>query len=476
MQDINLFMSRILVIGIGPTPSRGGTRHVYAPGLRLWNFATTLLKSKIDVIIAEALFGEDIDGITQKSAPLENATIPWYTISLNPAKAIKHITDIYQRERMDAIISSTEVMNNAVVLCDISIPCWLDFNGDPMTERQMQAAVYGSDMGLLAQWEIMAPALLHGDHFSSCSLPQKHALIGQLGACGRLNRFTSGHDLVTVLPPAPALLSFPGAQEKPVLRGIRFPEHAFIILWSGGYNTWSDVDTLFSGLTYAMERNERIHYVSTGGAIKGHDEKTYERFVRMIDASRFKDHFHLMGWVKFDELPAYYHEADAAVNIDTFSYEATLGCRNRLFDWIVAGLPVITTAISELTQILTDKNLVSVFKVGDAPNLGNRILDMAVNPEEYHRRAERARHFLTTEYTTATLLAPLVSWAQKPRKAPDLVAGESNPLLKAQQDCLNKGKLLESLEQQVDDLHAQLNTIKGSRLFKVLNAIKRFDR
>ena len=34
----------------------------------------------------------------------------------------------------------------------------------------------------------------------------------------------------------------------PIVRGRHVPEGAFIVLWSGGYNVWSDVDTLFAGL------------------------------------------------------------------------------------------------------------------------------------------------------------------------------------------------------------------------------------
>ena len=43
------------------------------------------------------------------------------------------------------------------------------------------------------------------------------------------------------------------------------------MLWSGGYNLWTDVDTLFRGLEAAMARNPKVHFLSTGGAIDGTD-------------------------------------------------------------------------------------------------------------------------------------------------------------------------------------------------------------
>jgi len=44
-------------------------------------------------------------------------------------------------------------------------------------------------------------------------------------------------------------------------RGEKVPNDAFAVLWSGGFNTWADPDTLASGLILAMGREPRIHFV-----------------------------------------------------------------------------------------------------------------------------------------------------------------------------------------------------------------------
>ena len=58
------------------------------------------------------------------------------------------------------------------------------------------------------------------------------------------------------------------------MRGRLVPEDAFVVLWSGGYNVWSDIETLLQGLEKAMDEQPSIHFLSTGGAISGHDDAT----------------------------------------------------------------------------------------------------------------------------------------------------------------------------------------------------------
>jgi hypothetical protein len=57
------------------------------------------------------------------------------------------------------------------------------------------------------------------------------------------------------------------------------------VLWCGGYNVWTDVDTLFQALNQAMEKDPRIHYVSAGEGVRLANNNSYERFLEMIASS-----------------------------------------------------------------------------------------------------------------------------------------------------------------------------------------------
>jgi len=93
----------------------------------------------------------------------------------------------------------------------------------------------------------------NGDVFSVVSGRQHDAALGQLGLLGRLNRRTAGHEMVHVIPcgidggsnpPDDSDSSDPGPATLPF--------DAFVVLWSGGFNTWCDVPTLASGIEAAM--------------------------------------------------------------------------------------------------------------------------------------------------------------------------------------------------------------------------------
>jgi glycosyltransferase involved in cell wall biosynthesis len=93
-----------------------------------------------------------------------------------------------------------------------------------------------------------------------------------------------------------------------------------------------------------------IYFVYTGGAISGIDDKTFARFSEMVNASRFKDRFVFLGWVKTNEIPLIYSECSVGLNIDRACVETFTGARNRINEMMKFGLPVITTIGSEISE------------------------------------------------------------------------------------------------------------------------------
>jgi glycosyltransferase involved in cell wall biosynthesis len=420
---------RALLCGVGPIPL-GSPDRLHAPGLRLWAFSRALLEKGCSVDLLEARFGEAISGggagvlrmrLTEKRDADGQREIAADSVGLEPAAPSILVSRRLAAQSYDAVISTTDVMNEACAVSCGDLPLWCDFFGHPMAERQALADVYGSDEGIAPQWDMVIAALLRGDRFSGCSEAQRCALIGELGACGRLNRFTSGESLVTSIPAAAVFRRFsPGGT---AVRGKVVPEDAFVVLWTGGYNTWADPDTLAAALIRAMEREPRIHYLSTGGAIEGHDDRTFGRFRRQIDASPFAERCHFAGWVETRQVPDYYLQADVAVNCDRAVLEGELGTRTRMHEWICAGLPVISTNGCELARDLADRGLIDTFEAGDSQSLADRILEAAQRrPEETQRRTEEARRCLLEAYDPARLCRELADWAADPVRARDLSA------------------------------------------------------
>lgn len=474
----------IIVLGVGPTPI-GNPERVYAPGLRLFAFSKYIHQAEFRTIMGEACF-EGGDSVSRSSEEIEPG---WERrrLPLDPLSASGIIDQWIREVNPVALVSTTDVMNRAISLLETNIARWMDFNGHPMAERQELGFVHNSDEGLIDQWLYIIPSLLTGDRFSTCSTPQKFALIGELGAVGRLNRYNSGHDLVTVMKPG-AVLHEPQPEKTRVFRGEGVPSDAFGLLWNGGFNTWVDEKTLYEGVCLAMKESEKIHFIVTGGEIKKHNEITFERFRKRVMEGSFKSRFHFFGWVPLKRLSNFYIEADAAINIDRFTYEAILGFRNRIFSWMNFNLPIITTPLSENTKELVSQKLAVGFSPGQARELADGILYIMKNPDFAREMARNARKYLLEEYDYAKILQPLLDWLAKPRNAPDRaekncvhvefqknirIAVPDNSLSCFQALLADKKAAMRDHERKINILNNELEGIRSGRAYKWLKRLNR---
>ena len=178
--------------------------------------------------------------------------------------------------------------------------------------------------------------------------------------------------------------------KKTVIRGRDgIGEDDFVVLWSGGYNTWTDVDTLYRGLIMAMEKDPSIRFVSTGGEIPEQDIKTYPHFLSLISSGRFAERFIMKGWIPGSEVPDHYFEADIGINIDKDIYEVRLGSKNRILDWFRAGLCVLSSDVCELTEQMAEAGAGYVFRPGDPEDLASKILMLSADRKKVEETAEK---------------------------------------------------------------------------------------
>ncbi|MCX7044621.1 MAG: glycosyltransferase family 4 protein [Candidatus Sumerlaeota bacterium] len=389
-----------------------------APALRTWSIAEYLARRGHEIVVAVAPFGgAPTRGWEQASDTTLPGGIELWRVAFDAPTIGEMCRALNAQKPFAAAVATSDIMCASLAQAHLPCPIWLDFNGHLMAERQMLAAVHENDDSIRDQWNLVVPSLLWGDRFSTCSEPQRHALLGELLLAGRINERSDPERLVINMPPV-----IPSVELKPtaaVARGRRIPQDAFIVLWTGGYNTWTDVDTLFEGLRRTMEREPRLYYVSTGGAIEGHNIRTFQRFEALIAASPLRERFVMAGWVPLEEVRNYYAEADVAVNIDADTIEGRLGHRNRITEWILAGTPVVSTALSAITQSLAAENAISVFSIGDAQGFCDALLAHHANPLLGKEQNQRARAWIERHYAPDAVYAPLAAWAADPKPAPD---------------------------------------------------------
>jgi len=437
---------RVLVLGQGPLPGQENLR-MDAPGLRSWHFGLALLQAGHDVTMV--VLDES------QSAPVTQSIQPGlicYQIASSVLTKGDFLTRLCHEFNPDAAVGvSIFPAYLAALYLPPDLPLWADLFGSPLAEGQAKAFVHNDDNLLepYARYEWVVAR--RADIFSTVSSYQKYAWVGALATHGRFNKYSYGHDFVSVIPASVSDEILPHTDK--VLRGSLVTEADFVVLWSGGYNTWTDVDTLFQGLEEAMAARLELHFVSTGGSLPSHDEVTYAHFCQLVAHSPHQARYHLLGWLSLATLHNYYYEADVGIILDRWSYEGLLGSRTRLLDWLKYGLPAITTVTAELTEILVQEALCFSFPHGDSQALAALIVELAQNRPILKQSGEKASAWVLENYNYQKVCQPLLAWCAAPSRAPDAghfldfaEAGENNAVQRQ----------LAALTSQLDQKNAHL--------------------
>jgi glycosyltransferase involved in cell wall biosynthesis len=323
---------------------------------------------------------------------------------------------------------------------------WIDLPGDLAAEGQLRAATSGEE-GLLADYlAVLDRALAAGDRFSVVGPSQRLALLGQLGARGRLTPETAGTDPVAVVP-----VASDGPEAPPAL-----PAGPLRVVSCGGYNTWLDAETMFAGLERAMARCEGIVFVSTGAAVFDGEAKAHGAFWRRVRDSRFAARFEDRGRVTRAEARAVLSSGHVALAIARPSLEAELGSRHRAVEAMAYGRPVVITALGDLARSIGDVGAGVAIPPGDAGALAEALLRLAADRAALASQGKTARAWWEASGTPRAATAPLREWVARPTRWP----AADGPSARGRDDRLLR-------------LQAELDHIRGSLTFRGLRLLDR---
>jgi glycosyltransferase involved in cell wall biosynthesis len=412
-------MSKVLLVGYNPPPLEADTK-VEAAHYRTWQFLEALVADGHRICFCA--------NSVQSDSPRPVLPGPWKDVRYRPLplqrilgweKELQHVHDEFDPDcivavNFDCALSATKLRTKS--------PVWMDVYGDYLTIVQVSRYRAGSDRGVRTSVALMRKVLEQGDVYSVCGRPQAHMMVGELAMAGRLNSRSFGYEFTrVVLPGCPGTTA--EAPRDRLLRR-RLAERgvacdAFVALWCGGYNPWTDVDTLFGGLEYAMARDSNLHYVSIGANSYEAQDNVYAKLLSMIKTSPFSARFHLLGWRPWGELADYYAESDVGLNIDSLHYETIFGTRTRLVEMLAAGLPVITSRGCELSELVASSGAGTVFESRDSAGLGRQLLRLAHDIGARRESARRALGFARNELSFANTTRPLREWVGRPQRAPD---------------------------------------------------------
>ena len=195
----------------------------------------------------------------------------------------------------------------------------------------------------------------------------------------------------------------------------------------------------------------------------------------MIESSDYRNNFIMKGWIAGEDVPNYYFEADVGINIDKDIYEVELGSKNRILDWMRAGLAVLSSDVCELTSVIRKEKIGYTFKPGDAVDLASKLLYLAENKKEIESMAKKGRDygrkFFSFDFTTKKLQ----EWVSNPSFAPDhgkekKVFFEKEKALKNLESIVSRQKLM--ISEKDDRINELEGIVKKGFAYRFYNYLK----
>lgn len=427
-------MPRFLVLATGPLVDDPSARFVSGQCLRTLHFVLPMLRAGHAVDLAllpiEPGPGDRAPAARRKVSvagwdkPL--AVVEFHT--QDPALILPRVRHLLDARPYDGVVGVNAWPAATLADAGPNAPFWADLNGWTMAEGAARAAVVGHDRDHEHFWRLEAEALLAADRFSTVSTRQADALYGELALLGRLGRKTFEWPFATAVPNAIYPL-FDRLERSPSgklpCRLNHADQAALFILWSGGFNAWTDVETLVGALDRVLASHGDAHFVATGGPVHGHDDQTFARFQEESKTRLPTRRVHLLGWVGTEVVAGWHARAHVGLNVDAPNAETRFGARNRLTNMVGAGLPVVTTAGSEIAAWISGHQPNNVVPPRDPDALARALSGVLANPAGAEAQAQVLREAARVAFRPEATLGAFLDWCACPAKAPDQAAGQS---------------------------------------------------
>lgn len=171
----------------------------------------------------------------------------------------------------------------------------------------------------------------------SCNNPAMFDYCASLGAM-------AGKSSVD-FPPLDLSHFLEGAPKKDIRSKLGIPQNSKVILYMGSFFYFSGLSDVLRNLALMSERPT---LVLIGGGEQDAELRTMTKKLLLEDKVKF------MGFVKFEDLPAYLSMADVAINPMVPSLVSNKALPNKVLQYMASGLPVVTTKLDGLSSTFED--------------------------------------------------------------------------------------------------------------------------
>jgi glycosyltransferase involved in cell wall biosynthesis len=166
-----------------------------------------------------------------------------------------------------------------------------------------------------------------------------------------------------------------------------FSNEDIVIGFSGNFSFWHGIEELIKAFAELKPeiKNLKLLLIGTG-------EKSYLKQLEELAQAAGSRDIIFTGAVSFELMPDYLRSCDILVSPQKVSFGKVFhGSPTKLFEYMAAGRPLITSNIGQMKEIIQDAQNGLLFKSGDSTDLAAKIKLLAENPSLRTSLAANAR-------------------------------------------------------------------------------------
>ena len=283
----------------------------------------------------------------------------------------------------------------------LQVPFWADFCNVPcVAEVDTPTEAFRGTL----------PVLLRGDVFTASEPHGRLALIGQLGVAGRLNQFTSGQELVHVLPCGLFPDEFPPRQPPP-------QKTNFILLSVGGVTPHCDVETFVRGFEIALQKEPRLRLVIIPS--RPISDIGAETLKKAFAASSAKGAIQVLPRCTYAEMRKLCSVADAGLVIEDHTYGSQMNSCTGSGCLLACGKPILAGGNSDAVIRLLEQPFGFRLDMESADAASASLLRLAESAERLQELGLDAAEWAKKHMRTDSIPVELREWILTPKQAPD---------------------------------------------------------
>lgn len=173
----------------------------------------------------------------------------------------------------------------------------------------------------------------------------------------------------------------------------------FILLYSGGMDSQRGLDVPIEGMQLLKNENVVLWIVGTG---------SYEKILkRYVDDHHLKDYVKFWGWQKPDRMFSLINQSDVAIIPYIRSVQTDCSSPNKLFQYMLAGKPVLASNCISLQRILNETNSGLCYTHNSSKDFVEKVIELKNNPEKIREFGKNGKEAVIKKYNWNNTAKPL---------------------------------------------------------------------